>query len=151
MNRKRFLQSLFAIPAAFAVRMKAAGGPAVTVFKAPTCGCCGLWVKHMSANGFTLNVTDVPDTAPYRAKYGVPEAMASCHTAFVDGYAIEGHVPAAEVQRLLKERPQAKGLAVPGMVTGSPGMEEGSVVKPYAVLLFTADGKSSVYQRYPRK
>jgi hypothetical protein len=150
MNRKIFLKSLLAVPAAFAVRMKAASGPVVTVFKTPTCGCCGLWVKHMTANGFTLNVTDVPDTTPYRAKYGVPDAMQSCHTASVEGYAVEGHVPASEIQRLLKERPQAKGLAVPGMVAGSPGME-GSVSQPYAVMLFTADGQSSVYQRYPRK
>src|ERR1019366_720416 len=104
----------------------------------------------MRSNGFDLKVQDVENTAPYRAKYGVPDAMQSCHTAVVEGYAIEGHVPAADIQRLLKERPKAAGLAVPGMVAGSPGME-GPVSQPYSVMLFTADGKSSVYQRYPRK
>ena len=149
MNRKNFLKGLLAVPAGFALRLQAAGSQ-VSVYKTPTCGCCGMWVAHMRKNGFDLNVQDVEDTSPYRAKYGVPEKLGSCHTAVVEGYAIEGHVPAAEIQRMLKERPNAKGLAVPGMVAGSPGME-GGTAQPYDVLLFTADGKSTVYQHYPRK
>jgi hypothetical protein len=149
MNRRNLLQGLAAIPAAVAIRLQAAGQQ-VNVYKTPTCGCCGMWVAHMRKNGFDLKVQDVDDTTPYRAKYGVPEKLGSCHTAVVDGYAIEGHVPASEIQRMLKERPNAKGLAVPGMVTGSPGME-GGTPQPYDVLLFTADGKSTVYQHYPRK
>jgi len=92
----------------------------------------------------------VPDPAAHRARAGIPDALGSCHTALVDGYALEGHVPASEVKRLLKERPQARGLAVPGMPVGSPGMEVGARVDPYAVLLIGADGKTySTYARYP--
>jgi len=148
MTRKTFLQTLCAVPATLAMPLRAA--IPVSVYKTPTCGCCGQWVAHMKANGFDLQVQDVPDTAPYRAKYGVPNAMASCHTAVIGGYAIEGHVPADEIKRLLKEKPKAGGLAVPGMVAGSPGMETGQV-QPYSVILFTADGKSSIYANYPRK
>src|SRR4051794_21208914 len=95
----------------------------VHVYKTPTCGCCGKWVEHMRAKGFKVEVTEVENTGENRRKYGVPEELASCHTAFVDGYALEGHVPAADVHRLLKTRPNAKGIAVPGMPMGSPGME----------------------------
>src|SRR5688572_28855168 len=94
----------------------------ITVFKTPTCGCCGIWVNHLKSNGFQVIVNEVPNTAEYQRKYGVPAGLESCHTAIVEGYTIEGHVPATEIQRLLKERPKAKGLAVPGMPLGSPGM-----------------------------
>jgi hypothetical protein len=104
----------------------------------------------MKSNGFDVQFENVESTAPYRKKYGVPDALQSCHTAVVDGYAIEGHVPAADIQRLLKEKPKAAGLAVPGMVMGSPGME-GASAQAYSVLLFTADGKSTVYAKYPGK
>jgi hypothetical protein len=150
MNRKTFLKTALVLPAAFAARLKAAAATHVDVYKTPTCGCCGQWVAHMKSNGFDVKVQDVDDTTPYRAKYGVPENMASCHTAVVEGYAIEGHVPAADIRRLLKERPAAKGLAVPGMVMGSPGME-GGTAQAYSVMLFTADGKATVYQKYPGK
>lgn len=119
----------------------------VVVYKSATCGCCGKWVEHLKTNGFKVTVHDVDDMLPYVEKYGVPEDMLSCHTAVVDGYTIEGHVPAADIQRLLKERPKAKGLAVPGMPMGSPGME-GPEKQAYSVMLFTEDGKSSVYHRY---
>jgi hypothetical protein len=150
MNRKIFLKSLCAIPAAFALHLSAAVSPPVTVFKTRTCGCCGHWVEHMKANGFDVKVQDVDDTGEYRHKYGVPDNLASCHTAVVDGYAIEGHVPAADIQRLLKTRPKAKGLAVPGMVMGSPGME-GPRSDAYTVVLFDADGHTSAFRNYPRK
>ena len=125
-----------------------AAPPVVTVYKDAFCGCCGVWVKHLEANGFVVKVHEVENMDQYKRTYGVPGSLKSCHTAVVDGYTIEGHVPAAEIQRLLKERPKAKGLAVPGMPTGSPGMEVGSTVQRYAVLLFNADGTSSVYKQY---
>jgi hypothetical protein len=125
----------------------ATAGPQVQVFKTPTCGCCGKWVEHLKANGFTVKVTDVNNTAAYRKLHRVPDTLASCHTAFVDGYAVEGHVPAADIQRLLKQKPKAAGIAVPAMPLGSPGMEAGRR-DAYSVLLFTSDGKTSVFQKY---
>src|SRR6266853_4039480 len=98
-------------------------GPLVTVFKTPSCGCCGKWVEHLKANGFTVKVQEVNDTSAYERQYRVPRSMVSCHNAVVNGYTIEGHVPAAEIKRLLSERPKVVGLAVPGMPVGSPGME----------------------------
>jgi hypothetical protein len=127
-----------------------AADPAVTVYKDPFCGCCGLWVEHLRKNGFQVTVHEVENVAPYKKEHGVPTSMQSCHTAIVDGYTIEGHVPAGEVQRLLKERPGAKGLAVPGMPMGSPGME-GARVDAYKVMLFDTDGTSSVYKEYPER
>ena len=123
-------------------------GEVIQVFKTPTCGCCSVWVEHLKANGFTAKVTDVPSTAEYRRKFGVPEKLQSCHTAVVRGYAIEGHVPARDIHRLLKARSKAKGLAVPGMPIGSPGMEQGDRRDAYSVLLFDAAGKVSEFQRY---
>jgi hypothetical protein len=112
--------ALAAIPAARA--QHAAVFPDVTVYKSPSCGCCGGWVDHMRENGFRVEVRSMDDVSPAKARYGVPEALWSCHTALVGGYAIEGHVPAGDLKRLLRERPKVKGLAVPGMVSGSPGM-----------------------------
>lgn len=124
--------------------------PQVTVYKGPACDCCGEWVKHMRANGFKVETHEVGDLSRYRQKYGVPEALASCHTASVGGYAIEGHVPAADIKRLLKERPKAAGLAVPGMPQDAPGMNLGRG-EPYDVLLFNTDGRYKVYQHYGPK
>jgi hypothetical protein len=125
----------------------AAAGPQMTVYKTRTCGCCAKWVDHLKANGFDVTVQDVPSTAEYRQKYGVPEKLASCHTAVVKGYAIEGHVPASDITRLLKTAPKAKGLAAPGMPAGSPGME-GPRSDAYSVLLFDAKGESTVFKTY---
>jgi len=125
-----------------------AAGPQVNVFKTRTCGCCGKWVEHLQANGFVTQVKDVTDMAEYRRQLGVPDQLQSCHTAAVGGYTIEGHVPAADIHRLLKNRPKAKGLAVPGMPLGSPGME-GPRRDAYSVYLFHSDGRTSVYQKYP--
>lgn len=119
----------------------------VEVYKSPTCGCCADWIKHLRQNGFNVKAHDVADASGYRAKFGVPDQLGSCHTAAVGGYAIEGHVPAREIKRLLAEKPNAKGLAVPGMPKGSPGME-GPVSDPYDVLLFQAGGKYTVYQKH---
>lgn len=128
----------------------AAAPPEMTVYKTATCGCCAKWVDHARANGFKVTVHDVASTAPYRAKFGVPERLLSCHTGVVGGYAIEGHVPAREILRLLRERPRAKGLAVPGMPMGSPGME-GPTSDAYSVLLFEESGHTTVFQKYPSR
>jgi hypothetical protein len=112
----------------------------VTVYKSPTCGCCGEWVKHMRANGFSVTVHEVEDVTPYRRRSMVPDHLASCHTALIGGYAIEGHVPAADIRRLLRDRPPVIGLSVPGMVVGSPGMEQGPA-QPYATIVFDDRGE----------
>jgi len=118
------------------------------VFKSPTCGCCKQWIAHLEDNGLQVTPRDVPDVIPYKIEGGLTPQLASCHTAFVEGYVIEGHVPAREIARLLKERPDARGLAVPGMPVGSPGMEQGDAREPYEVLLIHRDGSTSVYARY---
>ncbi|MFN3567016.1 MAG: DUF411 domain-containing protein, partial [Burkholderiaceae bacterium] len=97
--------------------------PEVEVYKSPTCGCCKDWIKHLQAAGFRVKANDVPDTRSMRARFGMPSKFASCHTALVGGYVIEGHVPAREIKRLLRDKPDALGLAVPGMPVGSPGMD----------------------------
>ena len=127
---------------------KTADGPAVAVFKTPTCGCCSKWVDHMKDAGFRMTVTDMPKQSleEVKGKHKVPAAVHSCHTAVVDGYVIEGHVPASEVKRLLKERQKVAGIAVPGMPLGSPGMEvSGVTAQPYDVLSFDAAGKTAVF------
>lgn len=148
MNRRNFLRGALAA-SLLPLVAQAAKKPLVTVYKTPTCGCCNDWIAHLEQNGFRVEAHDVPDTGPYRAKFGVPRDLGSCHTAMIDGYAIEGHVPASEIKRLLTERPLARGLAVPGMPIGSPGMEvEGSRRDAFQVLLFADDGSHKVYQRY---
>ena len=147
LSRRRFA---FAAGAALRLapllRAHAPQKPLMTVYKSPTCGCCGEWVKHIRASGFRVEATDIRDVAPIRRRYGVPEYLASCHTAVVDGYAIEGHVPASDILRLLRERPRVRGLAVPGMVAGSPGMEQGPP-QPYATLAFDDRG-TRVFARH---
>ena len=130
-----------------------AGGPPnqITVWKTPSCGCCHEWVAHLRKNGFEVVTHDVEDTAPIRQKLGLNAKFGSCHTARLNSYVVEGHVPAQELRRLLRERPKAIGLAVPGMPMGSPGMEMGNTRDAYDVLLVLADGSSRVYQSYPAK
>lgn len=128
-------------------RHAVAAQPAVDVARSPGCGCCGAWIGHMRAEGFTVRDRLADDLAPLKSRLGVPADLQSCHTAMVDGYVIEGHVPAREVRRLLAERPSATGLAVPGMPMGSPGMETGGAADPYEVLLFGAE-RQSVFARY---
>ena len=119
----------------------------VTVHKSPSCGCCGAWVDHLRASGFTVAVNDVEDLHPIKQRLGVPGQLHSCHTAEAGGYTIEGHVPAADIRRLLAEKPAARGLAVPGMPIGSPGMEQGDRKEPYSVVLF-GNGGYSVWARH---
>lgn len=114
----------------------------VTVHRDPNCGCCSLWAQHLRDAGFVVKVEETSDLEAVRRRLGVPPALASCHTAEVNGYLVEGHVPAVAVRRLLTERPQAKGLAVPGMPAGSPGMEGGTPRK-YDVVLFGPSGRQS--------
>lgn len=122
---------------------------AMTIYKSPTCGCCGKWVDHVNANGFAAKVIEVADPNrmnELKTTSGVPEALRSCHLALVGNYAVEGHVPADLIHKMLREKPQARGLTVPGMVTGSPGMEvQGAAAERYQVLLFQRDGKTTVY------
>ena len=119
------------------------------IYKTATCGCCGKWVEHVKAAGFTPTVHDVPDVTPVKTKAGVPANLQSCHTALVGGYVIEGHVPAEVIQQLLAEKPKIAGIAVPGMPAGSPGMEQGARTDPYEVIAFTREGKTSVYAKRP--
>lgn len=123
--------------------------PTVTVYKTPTCGCCGLWAEHMTEAGFEVKTVDVASLDDVKARLGVPNTLASCHTAVVGDYVVEGHVPAEDVERLLAEQPDATGLAVPGMPIGSPGMEvEGRQGEQYDVFLFTRDGRASVFSHH---
>ncbi len=122
----------------------------IVVYKSPTCGCCKKWVSHLERYGFSVEARDRRDVNPIKAELGVPPSLHSCHTATVDGYIIEGHVPADDILRLLKERPQVKGLAVPGMPVGAPGME-GARKDPYDVLTFEEDGKTTVYFSYHQR
>lgn len=137
-----------ALAAALSVPVLAmAAAPVVEVYKSEFCGCCGAWVEHLKANGFATRVHNVENPSDYRERAGIPEKFGSCHTAKVGGYAIEGHVPAADIKRLLAQKPKAKGLAVPGMPLGSPGME-GPRKDPYDVLLVQPDGKTRVFKHY---
>lgn len=115
---------------------------AVMVYKTPRCGCCVEWVDHLRASGFAVTVEEVQDLAPIKARLGVPGDLESCHTATVGGYVVEGHVPASDVRRLLSVKPAAKGIAVPGMPIGSPGMEQGNKREPYQVIQFGDQGRT---------
>ena len=141
------LSALFiaiAAPAAWAVP----GTPVVDVYKSPTCGCCSQWVDHLKANGFTVRAHDTDNVAAHKTRLGVPAGLGSCHTAQVGGYLVEGPVPAKDIKRLLKEKPRARGLVVPAMPIGSPGMEEGNRKDAYDVFLVNRDGSTQTYARY---
>lgn len=120
-----------------------AASETITVYKSPTCGCCRNWIKHLEAAGFEVEAIDSDDMNAVKLEFGVPKSMTSCHTARVAGYTIEGHVPVADILRLLGKRPEADGLAVPGMPVGSPGMEVGDRVDPYKVMLFGEEGATT--------
>lgn len=123
--------------------------PIVTVYKSPTCDCCRKWVTHLVAAGFPVNVVEQVDVQPLKTEVGVPASMASCHTAKVGGYFVEGHVPADDIKRLLVERPAASGLALPGMPSGSPGMEHPSgQISPYTVHLIARDGSMTDFSKH---
>jgi hypothetical protein len=139
-----FLAMLFAAPAF------AAGQRSIEVWKSATCKCCVNWVKHLEANGFDVKVNAADPSMLDRIKRqaGIGEKLASCHTAKINGYVVEGHVPAPDIKRLIAERPDALGLTVPGMPVGSPGMEQGAETEPYDVLLIKKDGTTEVFARH---
>lgn len=145
MTDRRAILAALALSTALAAH---AAGPVVDLYKNAGCGCCGLWAAHLERAGFSVRSHEVPDASVVRRGAGIPAALGSCHTAIVGAYAIEGHVPAADVKRLLRERPaNAVGLAVAGMPAGSPGME-GAPPVPYEVRLVLKDGTSRVYARH---
>ena len=129
------------------IAMAAQAGTAVEAYKSPYCGCCAGWVEHMRQAGYEVTVHNTDNLNPIKQKHGVTRDIASCHTAFVGGYVIEGHVPAREITRLLREHPMVAGLAVPRMPVGSPGMD-GGTPEPYDVLTFNGSGGTSVFARY---
>lgn len=135
---------------AIVIRGVAAQGarPEVVVYKSATCGCCNAWVAHLRSHGFRVTTHDVADVAAVRRGAKVPEGLASCHTATVGGYVVEGHVPARDIERLLASRPRVDGLAVPAMPIGSPGMDYGARRDPYDVLAYSSAGQSEVFARY---
>ena len=139
------LLTLFALGAA--VNLPASAADAVDVYKSPYCGCCEKWVEHLQQAGFAVRTHDVNDVPAARQRLGMPERLGSCHTAKVAGYVVEGHVPAADIQRLLKEKPKAIGLAVPSIPPGSPGMESPKPV-PYNTLLVQAGGATTVFAKH---
>jgi hypothetical protein len=147
MQRRSFLQ-LATLAGIFPLSVSAqTAAPVIDVYKSASCGCCTQWVDHLQKNGFVVNAHNVPNTAAYRMHHGIPAALGSCHTAAIGGYAIEGHVPARDIKRLLAEKPAAVGLAVPQMPMGAPGME-GSRSDAFDVLLIEKDGRRSVYRHY---
>lgn len=121
----------------------------IKVYKSPTCGCCADWVDHLEDNGFEVDVTDTDNMNQVKMDAGLDSKLASCHTAFIDDYVIEGHVPAGDIRRLVEEQPKALGLSVPGMPVGSPGMEMGDRKDNYQVLLFNESGQTRVFAEYP--
>jgi hypothetical protein len=122
----------------------AAKKPVITVYKDPGCGCCKSWIEHLIKHGYRVNAKDTPEMKEVKQTLGVPSGLAACHTGMVNGYLIEGHVPAADIDRLLEQRPKIAGLAVPGMPMGSPGMEGGQA-QHYQVLTFDKSGKTTVF------
>ncbi|NQV82804.1 MAG: DUF411 domain-containing protein [Rhodospirillales bacterium] len=145
---RQISQGVTALAAFFAVAFMAAPAQSadVLVYKSPTCGCCKGWVAHMEKNGHSVKVQDLEDLDQIKKMAGVPEMFQACHTAMIDGYVVEGHVPAKDVARLLKERPKVRGIAVPGMPAGSPGME--GPPERYDVVQFQANGTSSVFAKH---
>lgn len=148
LKRRHLLAGVLMLPLAGA--WAATARPLVEVWKDASCGCCNDWIAHLKKAGFETRVHEIGNTGA-RVRLGMPVKFGSCHTARIGGYAIEGHVPAREIQRLLREKPKAIGLAVPGMPIGSPGMDGPAYNNrkdPYDVLLVKADGSSTVYQSY---
>lgn len=148
MKRREWLLHTAALAVAgIAGRASAAAPAEMFVYKSPACGCCGEWIKHLRASGFAVKPVDVNDLSVIRLRFHVPDRLASCHTAVIGGYAVEGHVPAAAIKRLLKQKPSVVGLSVPGMPGGSPGMES-SKAEPFSVVAFDERGHTTVFESY---
>lgn len=153
LTRRDFLTLMAAVAGSSAFARVGAQQPALptlTVYKSASCGCCTSWVAHVRANGFTVRTVDTEALGAVKRDLGVPPRLASCHTVIAGAYLVEGHVPAADIKRLLAEKPAVRGIAVPGMPLGSPGMEQGppSGYERYEVLAFTAAGATSVFARH---
>lgn len=133
---------------AIAATSTAAHAAQLTVHKSPYCGCCQKWIEHVEKHGFQVKMVETENMAAVKQRLGVPDSMASCHTTEAGGYFIEGHVPAADIRKLLKEKPKAAGIAVPGMPLGSPGMEAGGQRQPYSTMLVSKAGKATIYARH---
>jgi hypothetical protein len=142
------LAFLVSAPTPSRLPLPASRFPRITVFKDPNCGCCRNWVEHLRKHGFDVVSRDTSDLSGVKRTARVPQQLLSCHTAFVGGYVIEGHVPAVDIERLLREKPKVAGVAVPGMPAGSPGMEVGGRVDRYDVVAFGRDGSAQVYARH---
>jgi hypothetical protein len=148
LSRRGFVAAFGATLIVAPTRSLFAAGPMITVTKDPSCSCCEAWADHLKANGFAVKIIEDAQINRVKARLGVPSDLYSCHTAEIDGYVIEGHVPAGAIRRLLAQRPNAKGLSAPGMPVGSPGMEvPGSAPEVYSVMIFGPDG-TKVYARY---
>lgn len=146
-DRRTMIGAMLAAASAAACA-KPAKAVEVNVYKSPPCGCCGAWVDHIRSSGMAVVVHDMENVSPIAAKAGVPDEARSCHTAIVDGYFVEGHVPVPDIRRLLKERPKARGIAVPGMPIGSPGMEQGDTKQPYDTMIVDRNGEMRVFARH---
>lgn len=148
MNRRHLILGALAAP--LLVRTARAATPPMEVYKSPSCGCCSAWIAHVREAGIPATARDIPQETLWALKdrLGVGAELASCHTALLDGFVIEGHVPAADILRLLETRPEALGLAVPGMPIGSPGMEMGARREPFETLLMRHDGGSEIFARH---
>ncbi len=149
-NRRDALWRFGAGAVAFAAVMPAvaANYPTIAAYRNPGCGCCEKWAEHLRQAGFAVTMEDDSSLDERRSKLGVPVVLAGCHTAMMGEYILEGHVPAEDILTLLAKNPAARGLAVPGMPMGSPGMEMGAEPEAYDVFIFTADGTSQVYARH---
>lgn len=134
-----------------AVAEQAAEKIDIVVYRSPTCGCCGKWIKHLKDNGFNVDDIVSEDVASVKERYGVPKELVSCHTAIVDGYVVEGHVPADDIKTLLKTRPRIAGISVPGMPMGTPGMEMGVKKDPFKVISFDKQRRFKVFNSYGNK
>ncbi len=122
----------------------------IVVYRSPTCGCCSQWLAHLKTHGFNVQDNVIEDVQKIKDQYGVHHSLASCHTAIIDGYIVEGHVPANDIKTMLRDKPDIKGLTVPGMVVGTPGMEMGSRKAPFRVLSFDKDGQTEIYKVYDK-
>ena len=148
LSRRRLLEGLAVLSTCLALpALPARAAARLEVHKVRGCGCCEMWAEHLRAHGYACAVTEHADLDPIKARLGVPDALRSCHTALLEGYVVEGHVPAAALDRLLRERPAIAGLAVPGMPAGSPGMPSDQP-DAYAVIAFAADGRQEVFMRF---
>jgi hypothetical protein len=141
---------LFSVNAEIWANKTETGKPDIVVYRSPTCGCCEKWLAHLKQNNFNIQDIVTDNVQPIKDKYGVPQEMASCHTAIVDGYVVEGHVPAKDILSLLKTKPKVAGIAVPGMPKGTPGMEMGGGKDPYDVVSFDRNKRFEIFSNHEK-